>query len=120
MSDSQKTMVTDTTFAMNVAPVSPSMLSVGDKRSKLEERMDRDEGFKKHTIHVAERVPDARGLEEIRDPFLKAKVADALDMGRDPQAMFALAKILDVRYPQAADRVLKQAKYLQRMAEKVW
>lgn len=84
--------------------------------SRVEDRMSRDRAFAHETIILAERVPDARGLEEIKDPFLKAKVADALDVGRDPVSMRQLGRILAIRYPQAADKVLKQAKFLERAA----
>lgn len=108
--------VTDTKFAenvgMNVDVVASAQLN---PVSRVEQKMAKDEAFRQEAIYLAKTVPDARGLEEIHDPFLKAKVADALDVGRDPAAMMRLAKVLELRYPQAAEKVRKQARYLASM-----
>jgi hypothetical protein len=97
-------------------PLDAEAIAKANPESRVESRMARDKAFEHETILLAAKVPDARGLEEIRDPFLKAKVADALDVGRDPGAMRKLGRILSMRYPAAADRVLKQADYLARTA----
>ena len=110
-----------TTFAESAAPPSdPLKMALKNPESKFEQRMATDAAFAEEAIVLARSIPEAKGLEEIRDPFLKAKVADALDIGRDPAAMLTLAKVLDMRYPRAADKVRKQAQFLARAHAKVF
>ena len=110
-----------TTFAENVAPMSdPLKMARANPESRFEKRMAEDAAFAEESIVLARSIPEARGLEEIRDPFLKAKVADALDIGRDPSAMLTLAKVLNMKYPRAADKVRKQAQFLAKAQSKVF
>lgn len=110
-----------TTFAENVAPmVDPLKIARANPESKFEQRMATDAAFAEEAIVLARSIPEAKGLEEIRDPFLKAKVADALDIGRDPGAMLTLAKVLDMRYPRAADKVRRQAEFLAKAQARVF
>lgn len=80
-----------------------------------ERRMATDAEYKDRTIVLASRIPDARGLEDITEPFLKSKVADALDVSRSSQKMHELAQILSMKYPKSAARVKKRAEDLSRM-----
>lgn len=66
------------------------------------------------TVELAARIPDAKGLEEIKDPFVKAAVADALDIGKDPVTMRELGEALALTAPRAAARVFKRAEDLER------
>lgn len=112
---SMKTTAGQMTPVADSAPIKidAEAVALANPTSRVEDRMSRDRVFEQETIILAARVPDARGLEEIKDPFLRAKVADALDVGRDPASMRKLGRILAIRYPAAADKVLKQARFLE-------
>ena len=45
-------------------------------------------------IEVALHVPDAKAVDDIRDPWLRALTADALDTGTDPEKLLRLEREL--------------------------
>lgn len=84
---------------------------------RFERRMENDPSFSR--IVEATRVPDADGeLAEIKDPFLRAKVADALDLSsvvKNAPGLFDLATALaQMGYHASSDKVRKQAEYIRR------
>ena len=85
----------------------------GDKDPhRFERRMADDPKFR--SIVLATKVPDAGGeLAEIRDPYVRAKVADALDLSgivKNAPALFDLAAALaGLGYHSSSDKVRKQA-----------
>lgn len=68
-------------------------------------------------IDVVLAVPDSKHVDDIRDPYLRAMTADALDTGTDPQAMLRLeAALVNLGAHKAAAAVGKKARQM-RVAE---
>lgn len=64
-------------------------------------------------IDVVLAVPDSKHVDDIRDPYLRAMTADALDTGTDPQAMLRLeAALVRLGAHKAAAAVGKKARQM--------
>lgn len=64
-------------------------------------------------IDVVMRIPEDRAVDDIRDPFLRAQVADALDMGTDPKKLLVLEReLLKLRCPKAAAAIGRKARQI--------
>jgi hypothetical protein len=80
---------------------------------------DEAQEAQRRAIVLATKVPDAGGeLAEIKDPHLRAKVADALDLSsvvKNAPALLDLSRALAaIGYDSSADKVRKQADYIAR------
>jgi hypothetical protein len=106
------TLASDQTLARVAARATPSSLDAHERR------MATDREYKSSTLALASTVPDAGGhLAEITEPYLRAKVADALDLSHDVKnapALYRLAHVLSKHYPKASAIVRKQAEQIER------
>lgn len=71
-------------------------------------------------IDVALKVPDSKAVDDIRDPWLRALTADALDTGTDPQKLRRLEhELLKLGYKKSASAIGLKARQIRELEDKV-